>query len=289
MNNTIKISLDTSQYRLPTRQDITSAKQFILRREEYARILQAKADEALANAAQEIITICYKYNVDPKKFSINSRYNKKMMDEIAEVMDKLEQEILDLIYNYSLSALAGFPSEKRNALAAWIALLGRGNRNLQDTLDTYLYKFLKDIEAATAALKHAGVGLPNAITRLKTHLHTIYTMPEVMLAFKKASDFNATYIQTKGVHKGAVGLSNNGSTNVANMAKLTLQMAWMKAKSMENEENGAAGYYVMRGSSYPCETCDSMAGFHKMEDTEGYPPYHGHCCCYVIPIYKISQ
>lgn len=288
MSDTIKISLDTSQYRLPTQEEITSGKQFVLRREEYARVLVAKIDDCLANAAQEIVTICYKYNVDPQKFAINSQYNEQMMDEIAEVMDNLEEEIMDYIYEYSLSVLDGSEDEKRNILAAWIALLGRGNRNLQDTLDGYLYKTMKDWEAAIAALRFANIAMATAVTKVKAHLHSIYTMPEVRATFANADDFNATFIRSRGVHQGGVGVSNNGSINVTNMAKLTLQMAWMKEKSLEQEEDGAAGYYVLRGSSYPCETCDSMVGFHKMDDIEGYPPYHGHCCCYVIPIYGID-
>lgn len=288
MSDTIKISLDTSQYRLPAQEEITSGKQFVLRREEYARVLVAKIDDCLANAAQEIVTICYKYNVDPQKFAINSQYNEQMMDEIAEVMDNLEEEIMDYIYEYSLSVLDGSEDGKRNILAAWIALLGRGNRNLQDTLDGYLYKTMKDWEAAIAALRFANVAMATAVTKVKGHLHSIYTMPEVRATFANADDFNATFIRSRGVQQGGVGVSNNGSTNVTNMAKLTLQMAWMKEKSLEQEEDGAAGYYVLRGSSYPCETCDSMVGFHKMDDIEGYPPYHGHCCCYVIPIYPAA-
>lgn len=288
MADSIKIKLNGSQYRLPTQEEITSGKQFVLRREEYARVLVAKIDDCLANAAQEIVTICYKYNVDPQKFAINSQYNGQMMDEIAEVMDNLEEEIMDYIYEYSLSVLDGSEDEKRNILAAWIALLGRGNRNLQDTLDGYLYKTMKDWEAAIAALRFANIAMATAVTKVKAHLHSIYTMPEVRATFANADDFNATFIRSRGVQQGGVGVSNNGSTNVTNMAKLTLQMAWMKKKSLEQEEDGAAGYYVLRGSSYPCETCDSMVGFHKMDDIEGYPPYHGHCCCYVIPIYGID-
>ena len=298
MADSIKIQLDGSQYRLPTQEEIRTAKQFILRREEYARGLVAKIDDSLAKAAQEIVTICYKYNVDPKKFAINSQYNEQMMAEIAEVMDNLEEEILDYIYEYSLagfdngSVFAGFPNETKNnmrsTVAAWIALLGRGNRNLQDTLDGYLYKTMKDWEAAIAALRHANVAMADAVTRVKSHLHSIYTMPETMAAFNDSNDFNATYIRNKGVQKGAVGISNNGSTNVTNMAKITLQMAWMRSLSMDYQEQGSAGYYVLRGSSYPCDTCDSMVGFHSIDDMDGYPPYHGHCCCYVIPIYGID-
>lgn len=288
MADSIKIQLDGSQYRLPTQEEIRTAKQFILRREEYARGLVAKIDDSLAKAAQEIVTICYKYNVDPKKFAINSQYNEQMMNEISTVMDDLESEIMDYILEYSTRVTTD--KEHTNALAAWIAILGRGNRNLQDTLDGYLYKTLKDWEAAIAALRHANVSMADAVTKLKSHLHTIYTMPEVLAAFKNPEEFRATYLHSRGVMQSGVGLSNNGSTNVTNMARTTLQMAWMRQQGIDFSENGAVGYYQLRGSSYPCETCDNEVGFHEgFEDIFEKPYPHPHCCCYRVPIYLIEN
>lgn len=288
MAESIKIKLDGSQYRLPTQEDITSAKQFILRRNDYARLLESKVDDCLEDAAQEIVRICYKYNVDPKEFSINSKYNEKMMEEISEVMDELEADIMSLIYDYSLRVTDD--EKHRNLLAAWIALLGRGNNNLQDTLDGYLYKTMKDWEAAIAALRFANVAMADAVTKVKSNLHSIYTMPEVTAAFKHADDFNATYIQSHGVMAGGVGLSNNGSTNVTNMARLTLQMAWMREQGIEFDESGAAGYYQLRGSAYPCSVCDDEVGFHKgLEDLYTKPYPHPHCCCYRIPIFALEE
>ena len=285
MAESIKIKLDGSQYRLPTQEDITSAKQFILRRNDYARLLESKVDDYLEDAAQDIVTICYKYNVDPKDFAINSKYNEKMMEEISEVMDELEADIMSFIYDYSLRVTDD--KKHRNLLAAWIATLGRGNKNLQDTLDGYLYKTMKDWEAAIAALRFSNVAMADAVTKVKSYLHSIYTMPEVTAAFKHADDFNATYIQSHGVMSGGVGLSNNGSTNVTNMAKTTLQMAWMREQGIEFEESGAAGYYQLRGSSYPCDICDDEVGFHEgIEEIYTKPYPHPHCCCYRVPIYN---
>ena len=288
MAESIKIKLDGSQYRLPTQEDITSAKQFVLRRNDFARLLESKVEDCLEDAAQEIVRICYKYNVDPKEFSINSKYNEKMMEEISEVMDELEADIMSLIYDYSLRVTDD--EKHRNLLAAWIALLGRGNNNLQDTLDGYLYKTMKDWEAAIAALRFANVAMADAVTKVKSNLHSIYTMPEVTAAFKHADDFNATYIQSHGVMAGGVGLSNNGSTNVTNMARLTLQMAWMREQGIEFDESGAAGYYQLRGSAYPCSVCDDEVGFHKgLEDLYTKPYPHPHCCCYRIPIFALEE
>ena len=287
MAESIKIKLDGSRYELPTQKDITSAKQFILRRNEYARLLEGEIDDCLKDAAQAIIAICYKYDVDPNKFFISSEYNENMMDEIAVVMDELEADVLDRIYSHSTSVAKD--KKRANALAAWIAILGRGNRNLQDTLDDYLYKTMKDWEAAIAALRYADVDMGTATTKIKTNLHSIYTMPEVVAAFKYAENFNATYIRSRGVTKGGVGLSNNGSTNVTNMGRITLQMAWMREQGIEFEENGAAGYYQLRGSSYPCSICDAEVGFHEgLEELYTKPYPHPHCCCYRVPIFPIE-
>ena len=288
MAESIKISLDTSKYTIPTQEDIDTAKRFVLLREEYAQLLQTRIDEVLSDAMERIITICYRYNVDPKLLYLNDGFNKQMMDEISEVMDDAEEEILSLIEEYSINALDG-SDNKKNSLLAWMLLLGRNNRNLQQTLDTYLYKFMKDIEAAVAALKFANIPLAQAITKAKTNLHTIYVMPEVQQAFKQAGTFTATYIRSRGVVKGNVGLSNNGSTNVTNMAKTTLQMVWMRSQVMDNTEQGAAGIYVLRGSSYPCAPCDDNCGFHPIEESYGVLPVHPHCQCYAIPVFTKEQ
>lgn len=288
MADSIVIRLDTSRYRPPTEQDIASAKEFILRRNESARLLESRIDSQLEEAAEQIVTICYKYNVNPKEFEISSHYNENMMDEISDVMDSVEAEVLDLIYELSTAVTDDKDSKKM--LAAWIATLGRNNNDFQDTLDGYLYKTMKDWESAIAALRYANIPLADAIVKVKSNLHTIYTMPEVIAAMKEADGFNATYIHSRGVVHGNVGLSNNGATNVTNMARITLQMSWMRQQGIEFDESGAAGYYQLRGSSYPCSVCDDEVGFHpNIEEIYTKPLPHPHCCCYRVPIFPLED
>ncbi len=288
MAEIIKISLDTSKYRKPSQEDIRSAKQFVLQREEMALLLSDRVDEILSDAAERIVVICYKYGVDPKNLYFGSGFNGQMMNEISATMDELEEEILDLIYEYSTRVTDD--RDSMNALLLWMATLGRGNRNLRDTLDTYLYKTMKDWEAAIAAMMYMGVKQTDAITRIKTYLHQIYDMPEVRTAIRNKQRFTATYIRLGGVQPDAVGISNNGSTNVVNMAKITLQMAWMRQQGKEFEELGAVGYYQLRGSSYQCSVCDKESGFHVgLEDIYTKPMPHPRCVCYRVPIYEISD
>ena len=284
MASTIKITIDGTRYRIPKDEDIRKAKDFVLQRNETARALASRIDDILDEMAEQIVTICYRYDVNPATFTISSDYNEDMMAEIAEVMDDAEGTIMSLIYEYSTRVTAD--KDRIALLSAWMATLGRNNQNLQGTLDGYLYKTMKDYEAAIAALRAAGVTMAEAVNLIKLFKHQIYSMPAILEAFKHNQDFAAQYIQSLGVQAGAVGLSNSGATNVTNMAKTTLQMVWMRSERMDYEADGAVGYYVLRGSNFPCEKCQDQVGFHPISDVEGFPPFHVNCCCFAIPIYS---
>lgn len=280
----MQIKLDTDKYRMPTEDDIAAAKEYILQREEYAGILGDRIDEIIAAAAERVVIICYRYNVDPKLLYISTAFNADMMAEIAVVMDELEAAILRLMLEYSTRVTLN--SARAMRLAEWMYSLGKGDRNLQDTLYGYMYKMMKDWEAAIAAMRYAGLDAAKASTRIKTYLHQIYNMPEVRSAFKRWQEFAATYIRSRGVQYGAVGISNNGSTNVVNMAKNTLQLVWKHNQQLDFEEEGIAGFIVERGSGYLCDFCDSYCGWHTLDELDALPPRHPNCCCYAIPIYN---
>ena len=149
---------------------------------------------------------------------------------------------------------------------------------------------MKDWEAAIAAMRYAGLNVAKASTRIKTYLHQIYNMPEVRSAFKRWQEFAATYIRSRGIQYGAVGISNNGSTNVVNMGKITLQMAWMHNQAMDFQEQGAVGYLQLRGSNYNCDICDEESGFHPdIEEIFDKAFPHPNCLCYRVPVFNIND
>lgn len=284
MADSIKIKLDTSRYRIPTQEDISAAKEYILQREESARAIGDEAEALLSRAAEEVVKICYKYDADPKKLLFSSAFNEEMMNEISDVMDDLEGELLALIERYVVAATKD--NSFKNFLLAWMATLGKNGNGIRETLDGYLYKTMKDWEAAIAAMRYMGLTLSEALVRIKTYLRSIYSMPEVQTAFRHRTEFASTYIYYGGVQRGAVGISNNGSTNVVNMGRITVQMAWMRAQMLDFQEKGAAGYLQLRGSLFDCDLCDEETGFHEgLEDMEvkAYP--HPNCRCYRVPVY----
>ena len=282
-NITIQLS---ERYKQPTMEQIQAASNYVALRGKTSDLLIALIDALLESAAAKITTICYKYNVDPKTFQLSEEYNKRMMEEVSAVMDELEAEILDLIEEYS--AECAKDEKHRTALLLWLATLGRGNNNLQDTLHGYLHKTLKDWEAAIAALRWAKISQTRAISIIRSNLHSIYLIAQVRAAIKSPQKFAATFIKYGGVMPGGRGLSNNGSTNVTNMAAITLQMAWNKEQETEFKENGAVGFYQMRGSNYPCDICDMEVGYH-LGDMDEKPLVHPHCQCIRIPIYNKEE
>lgn len=279
----------------PTLQNILEAKKFIRARISAANALGNLVDNILVEAAGEIAEICLKYNIPAKSFTIRANIN--MCKEVFLVLDRIEGEILDLMESYSL--MAAKDDERRNALFLYMAALGKNKMNLQDMLDGYLFRYLYDLEALIAANKlqmedNKALSIASVIAKIKAVQHSVYTSPEVKTAMsvKNINAMQAAYIRTRGVHKddtglSTVGVSNSNTNNVVNMAKNTLSMVWMKNLELDfSEDKRMVGYYVMRGSSYPCTLCDSEVGFHPMKDIGHLPQYHAHCACIAIPIFK---
>lgn len=294
--STIKLDIDTSLYRTPTEKEIRDGKNFVLRREKAASELQEQISDILTEAAGQIAAICLKYNIKAEDFTMTANTN--MYSEVSDVMDETEEAIMELIEQYSASVTDD--KKHRQALILYILSLGRSGMNLRSTLEGYMNRYLYDIEALIASFKlrmekNPQIKKSAVISQIKAAQHSVYTTPAVREAIASPRQLSARYIKTKGVHRDDVplpitGSSNSNANNVENMAKITLQMAWMREELDEWEEDGAVGYYQLRGSSYPCEICDAAVGFYL-----GFPDRlegdieHPHCQCWRIPIYRKEE
>lgn len=289
----MKIDIDTSQYRMPTQKEVDDAKKYILRRENYAQVLESRVDAILTDAAGRIAQICLKYNIPAKDFTMTS--NQKMFQEVSSVMDEVDEEIMALIQQFS--TIPAKSESHKHLLLLWIATLGRGNMNLQQTLDGYLNRYLYDLEALVAAYKlrmekYPSLKQSTVIAQIKSAQRSVYTTPAVVSAMRGVNQMQARYIRTHGVHRDniplpIVGRSSSNANNVISMAKQTMQMAWMRELVLEaQDDDSIVGYYVSRGSSYDCPYCDSRCGFTPISNLDNLPPAHGSCRCYAIPIYN---
>lgn len=269
----------------PTMDDVNAAKEYVLERARAEMALASKVDDILKEYAEKMIRVCYKYNIDPQNFSFGA--NDNMRREIYALLDDLLEELLSLIEEESV------PQKKKNkyygALIDWMVTLGTHNKDLRWTTSYYISRFSKDVEALVAAMRYAKYDVNKAVLRALPILHTLYVSPEVMAAMKSGKPFSADGIRTGGTkydpftHRPTVGLSKYGATNLITMARSTLAKTWMKSEFMEAEDEGMGGYYVFRGSSYPCShICDLECGwFHPM--SRGMVlPLHANCYCFAV-------
>ena len=299
--STINIHLNTSRYVAPTEQDIKEAKAYILKRSDVANELADLIGDLLTEAAVKIVQIAYKYNFPGDVFTIGA--SPEQQQEINAVMDELEQRIFetledkvlaDLVSEDSNGAVIPMSAERKAALLAFMLALGHKNQNLRSTLYNYQWRFLYDLEAAIAALKLANVNLSKAITKIRSHIGSIYTMSEVQAAIRRPNNVMAAFLRSAGVPHNPDGSPNlqgvprEGYNAIINSIRITNDIVWGHNQLLNFIERNAVGYYQLRGSSYPCRICDEQVGFHiGLIDAEDLP--HPNCMCYRIPIFEISQ
>lgn len=95
--------------------------------------------------------------------------------------------------------------------------------------------------------------------------------------------------------KGAVsipsygrGIYHSAYQNIVRNAQGVISIAWNKERKNKAKRDGAIGFYVHRGSSYPCAICDDQVGWlHGMADD--IPPFHTNCVCYVEFIFRKDE
>lgn len=282
MADSIKIKLQEI-FEPITDADIKKAKKWTLLREENAQKLGSLIEDILEDTARDLTKIAYRYNCRPEEWQFSE--NEKLREEVAKLMNETEDRILELVEEYSLNETND--KKKRSTLLPWLmALKSKGAKDLASTLHKRLQQFLFDTEAQIAAMKLASYNQAKAISRTLSTLHSVYTSPEMLAAFKKRSA--AMYIKSRGVHYGNVGLSNSGATNVENFGKQTAAITWMKSQLMDFQDDGAVGYYQLRGSIYPCTICDEETGLH-LGDILNDPYPHHHCMCYRVPVFKKDE
>lgn len=280
MDDTINILIPFG-YISPTDKDVTKGKKWTKLRNDNAAMLAYLLEELMHEYARKLTQIGYKYNCPPYEFQFSQ--DEKLREEAAKLMEEMEEKVLELIEEYSLNATAD--KKLRASVLPWLlALHAKNTDNLKETIHERVKQFLYDTEAQIAAMKFARYDLTKATSRILSTLHSVYSAPEVIAAFRKTS--SAKYIITKGSHKGNVGLSSSGAVNVENLGRNTAAQAWSYIQFEEAREEGADGFVVLRGSTYNCSYCDSKCGFHTIDQDEFRPPFHARCQCYVVFIKK---
>ena len=140
----------------------------------------------------------------------------------------------------------------------------------------YLSSFAEDI----VKMIKAGAILGYSDDKILSAIRTGYKNPYAASIITKAQSKD---INISNPSYGR-GFYRSSYQNLMRNVRHTIALAWGRAE----QEYGAIGFRVFRGSSYPCAICDDECAYvHKVGDM--VVPVHANCRCYIVFIYENEQ
>lgn len=257
---------------MPTEQEIARAKEYLVLRLRAERLAVSEMDAALVSAARRIVAISRRFNIPPESFRFSA--DPELQAQVRSVLALLREALYDRV-----EKLDTFQDEKEEegvfvapALTETIK-----DKTFKQRLAEYTSRWGYELEAAIAGAALSGIRDEGKIVDgIRDYLEHPYDNPWIKDNMGKGDAVRLENIPHYGMGKPIASRTALGVLLTTVVAK-----GWMQNWRRENE--GKRGYYVYRGSSYPCEICDAQVGFlHAMDDYEGMPPYHPSCKCWVV-------
>ncbi len=293
MAKLIKMNLNTDTYKVPTNEDIKLAKQYVLRRSGAVDEGWALASDVINDAVEELVRIAYKYNIPAERFSFDSSVSQSMMDEVTEIMDRMDEEIYEILVGEALAC--SDDENERDNLLSYLQSLGHRNMDLRQTMHAYEWRMLHQVGGLIAAALFAGLILSSAIKNIQKYVSNVRQNPYLGKTSKYKQLFVSPFVRNNesvGFPDGShniQGVPFDGYNAIKQIYGIAIAQIWMKNQLYEMQESGCAGYYQLRGSEFPCALCDDEVGFHEGVNIDDEPFPHPHCMCYRVPIYRNGE
>lgn len=255
---------------MPTIEEINSAKDYLLLRLKAERMAVSSLDTALLSAARRIVEISRRYNIPPESFRFSADPN--LQREVRAILSMLREVLYERI-----EELDTFEDEEDNNFVAPILTEEDHGKTFKQRLAEYVSRWGYELEATIAAAGLEGVKDTKAIeSSVKEYLEHPYDNPWI-----KAHMGEGNAVRLDNIPHYGKGKAIASRAAIALLLTTIVAKGWMQNWARLN--GGKRYYFVFRGSSYPCEICDFQCSFpHDAKDTSGLPPYHAHCCCYVV-------
>lgn len=202
--------------------------------------------------------------------------------------DELEGLVLDLVAQImaDVELLAVDEHDRRDAILLY--MLGERNGDtLEGRVGTRCHTFFNEVFAVYAAGKLLNLNETSLLSSIKANFKHPW-QNEVLVAVREKierGEVTGNIEDFEEPHFGrGVEISSMGALQT--MTAYAIGDAWMWWGHEDALSRGAKGYFVVRGSSYPCAECDSHTGiFYPIGDEDNRPQYHLNCCCIVVYSY----
>ena len=248
-------------------------------RERLSKTSRSAVEAAMLRHIDRYNNILYGIQISKDLFSFDYRRIKDRVDKLTEL---IENELYNIILN---GGLYNIDNEEDEGDIYIFMNRDRDGNTLSSFIKEYVGVFNSEIEAYIESSLYFGISVSEGLGKLKAGLKNAYSTDFIKEAYDKIEKPNSPILKAKGmtVKKGEY------KTSLANLKRLAWftvieALTYRQVQSFVRE--GAVGYSVHRGSSYPCEYCDSFLGEYSFDDLRAMPPQHGSCYCYILPVYE---
>ena len=250
-----------------TDEELEQAKDFLRRRIESELSMHRDVEDVLTEYAEKLL---YLYFIGASQ------------SEIDMLVDEMCAQLLSDCYILGVDDR----QEDRDAILLWM----NTERN-DDTLEGRINKrgrtFMNEIFAVYLAGKLLGLDRGSLLSSVKANMKHPWDN-EVLVAVREKIRRGEVAGNIEDFEEPHFGTGHEISSLGAlqTITGFAISDAWMWWQYEDARRQGAKGYFVERGSSFPCEECNSHTGiFYPIGDEDNRPQYHRNCCCIVIYTY----
>lgn len=213
-------------------------------------------------------------------YLLTSLFNGATDDDIELLIAALIDELLA-----DCQTLAVDEHDNGDAVVVW--LLGeRFGDTLRGRVEKRVRTFYDEVAAVYVAGRLLGRGYDELLGGIVANLKTPWQHDALVEAREKIRLGELSAVRS--FDEPHFGMGNPTSSLVAldRLLVYAVADAWMFWQYEDAKGRGAKGYFVVRGSSYPCDVCQSHVGiFYYITDKTHIPLYHSSCCCYIVYSY----
>ena len=262
--------------------DDSMAREFLRKRLDLELRGMERIKRLIEDAFSDLVVLGYPFRCSAEDFRLDLIPRKDIADKI---LSELRTAIYMLIVECEKSAVSLQEQCNGSSIVFDIeefANVRRGDATLRERISQYVKRWKYEAEAFIAV----GMATSMSASALMTLFRGNMKNPYGYSAFRKLAHkgFASTRLNRGGASFGQ-GSYISSVAEIERVGRYGVADAWRKAQAVAWKDT-AVGFYVYRGSSYPCQICDDMRGFHAYNDVYGLPPYHANCKCYAVPIYK---
>lgn len=237
------------------------------------RNVKSHIDDILSDAARKIAT-----EASSIKFvSSNDLYRQTIATMSKSILEDASESISEYVRQYSKASISILNDKDTGAVTRLLnsELFGK---TFDERNKKYMGYFANDIANILIMCRRLNVSGKNVTEAILAAYRSPYES-DLMNKVAKTKD-GPVEIPSYGR-----GIYHSAYQNIVRNAQGVISVAWNRERKNKARRDGAIGFYVHRGSSYPCSICDDQTGWlHNMDDDT--PPFHVNCVCYVEFVFE---